>query len=139
MMVPECKITRIECYRFDDELSDKLLPGHNRGCHCGMITLSTSLGTCGLGDYAIPCGNLKGDFVQWAAVFQKLKGLSLEDGLHYVYLKKEAWGAVRTHMMESALLDLSVKLGHVSAGIREPDFLSDRSYVFDHSEAYICF
>ncbi|BFT75759.1 MULTISPECIES: hypothetical protein [Paenibacillus] len=138
-MVPECKITRIECYRFDDELSDKLLPGHGRDCHCGMLSISTSLGTSGLGDYEIPCGNLKGDFVQWAVVFQKLKGLSLEDGLHYVRQKKEAWGEVRTHVIESALTDLSEKLQHKSIGNKELDVLSNRSYIFDHSEAYVSF
>ncbi|SDN42966.1 hypothetical protein SAMN04487897_102888 [Paenibacillus sp. yr247] len=135
----ECKITRIECFRFDCELSDKLQPGHGTDCHCGLLTISTNLGTYGLGEFMIPCCNLKGDFVQWAAVFQRIKGLTLTDGLHYVHQKQEAWGEVRTHLIESALTDLSEKLEHPSASNEQLSFLGDRNYLFDHSQAYISF
>ncbi|MDR6550797.1 hypothetical protein [Paenibacillus qinlingensis] len=136
-----CKITRIECFQFDCELSDKLQPEHGDDCHCGLLTISTNLGTCGLGQYVIPCGNLKGDFVQWATVFQKLKGLNLKDGLQYAHQRQEAWGEVRTLLIQSALTDLSKKLEHASQAYGKEDlsFLSDRNYLFEHSGAYISF
>ncbi|MFC5653468.1 hypothetical protein ACFPYJ_30995 [Paenibacillus solisilvae] len=135
----ECKVTRIECFQFDCELSDKLMPGHGADCHCGILTISTNLGTCGLGEFVIPCGSLKGDFVQWASVFQRIKGLTLTEGLHYVHQKQEAWGDVRTHLIESALTDLAGKFEYSSAGKQELSFLLDRTYLFDHSQAYITF
>lgn len=139
-LIKECKITRIECFQFDCELSDKLLPGHGTDCHCGLLTISTNLGTCGLGQFEIPCGNLKGDFIQWASVFQKLKGLTLKDGLQYVHQKQEVWGEVRTHLIASALRNLSEKLGNSStASEHELPCLSDRTYLFEHSGAYISF
>ncbi|MBP1965966.1 hypothetical protein [Paenibacillus aceris] len=134
-----CKITRIECFRFDCELADRLHSGHGSDCHCGLLTLSTNLGTCGLGEFVIPCGSLKGDFVQWAIVFQKLKGLTPEDGLHYIHQKEEAWGEVRTHLIESALTDLSAKLEHSAGRQKELSFLWNRNYLFEHSGAYISF
>ncbi|MCY9669920.1 hypothetical protein M5X11_34270 [Paenibacillus alginolyticus] len=138
-LTKKCKITRIECFRFDCELSDKLQPGHGADCHCGLLTISTNLGTSGFGEFVISSGNLKGDFIQWAAVFQRIKGLTLTDGLKYVHQKQEAWGEVRTHLIESALTDLSDKLNHSSAGKKELSFLSDRTYLFEHSGAYISF
>lgn len=135
----ECKITRIECFRFDCELSDKLQPGHGTDCHCGLLTISTNLGTCGLGEFVIPCGNLRGDFVLWAAVFQRIKGLTLMGGLRYVQQKHEAWGEVRTHLIQSALTDLSEKHKSSSAGKKELSFVCDRTYLFDHTGAYISF
>lgn len=135
-----CKISRIECFQFDCELSDKLQPGHGTDCHCGLLTISTNLGTSGLGQFVIPCGNLKGDFVQWASVFQKLKGLTLKDGLQYVHQKREAWGEVRTHLIASALMNLSEKLENSShASEQELPCLTDRTYLFEHSGAYISF
>ncbi|WP_436241030.1 hypothetical protein [Paenibacillus sp. LjRoot56] len=139
-LIKECKIIRIECFRFDCELSDKLQPGHGTDCHCGILTISTNLGTCGLGQFVIPCGNLKGDFVQWASVFQKLKGLPLQDGLQYVHQKQEAWGEVRSHLMATALTNLSEKLENLStASEQELSYLSNRTYLFEHSGAYISF
>lgn len=138
-LTKECKITRIECFRFDCELSDMLQPGHGSDCHCGLLTISTNLGTCGLGEFVIPCGNLKGDFVQWAVVFQRIKGLTLMGGLQYVHQKQETWGEVRTHLIQSALTDLFEKLKYSSVGKKELTFEWDRTYLFDHSEAYISF
>ncbi|NQX60348.1 hypothetical protein [Paenibacillus qinlingensis] len=136
----KCQITRIECFRFDCELADQLQPGHGTDCHCGILTISTNLGTCGVGQFVIPCGNLKGDFVQWAVVFQKLKGLTLKDGLQYVHQKREVWGEVRTQLMASALTNLSEKLESSSTTVEpELSFLRDRTYLFDHSGAYISF
>lgn len=135
-----CRITRIECFRWDGNLSDKLHPGHGKDCHCGLLTISTNLGTCGLGQYEIPCGNLKGDFVLWASVFQKLKGLTLKDGLQYVHQKQEAWGEARTHLIASALMNLSEELEKsTTASKQERSILSDRTYLFQHSGAYISF
>ncbi|OPH54785.1 hypothetical protein BC351_30530 [Paenibacillus ferrarius] len=134
-----CKITRIECFRFDCELSDQLQPGHSNDCHCGLLTISTNLGTNGLGEFVIPCESLKGDFVQWAIVFQKLKGLTPEDGLVYIHQKEVAWGTVRAHLMKSVLMDLFDKLEHSAAGKKERSFPGNRTYLFDHSQTYISF
>ncbi|UKS25456.1 hypothetical protein LOZ80_28255 [Paenibacillus sp. HWE-109] len=139
-MIPEtCIITRIECFQFDCELSDRMLPGHSDECHCGLLTITTNLGAWGLGEFQIPCGNLKGDFVQWAVVFQRIKGLTLADGLAYVHQKEAVWGEIRTHVISSALIDLAAKLEHASKGKKVESFLSDRTYLFDHSQAYISF
>jgi L-alanine-DL-glutamate epimerase-like enolase superfamily enzyme len=134
-----CKITRIECFQLDCELADQLVPGHGTDCHCGFVRITTNEGACGVGKFEIPCGSLKGDFVQWAVVFQRLKGLNLKDGLEYVHQKEAAWGAVRTHMLESALTDIAEKLANISASPIERNLPIDRTYLFEHSGAYISF
>lgn len=133
------KITRIECFQLDCELADQLVPGHGTDCHCGLITITTNNGACGLGKFELPCGSLKGDFVQWAVVFQRLKGLNLNEGLDYVHHKGEAWGAVRTHLLESALTDVAEKLANASAGQPSASLQWSRTYLFEHSGAYISF
>lgn len=134
-----CRIIRIECFRFDGVLSDQLLPGHDNDCHCGMLFISTNHGACGQGEYVIPCGKPTGDFAQWALVFQKLKGLTLEEGLSYVQQKEAAWGETRSHLIESALSDLSVKLKNSIPSGQTVSMLANRTYLFDHSEAYVSF
>jgi hypothetical protein len=135
----QCKITHIECFRFDRELTDKLLPGHDTDCHCGLLTITANNGTYGIGEFVIPCCNLKGDLVQWAAVFQHIKSLTLTEAMQYVHLKQEAWGPVRTQLIESALKDLSEKLEHASTVKKDLSFIRDRNYLFDHSQVYISF
>ncbi|MNI01724.1 hypothetical protein D3C73_545740 [compost metagenome] len=137
--IVECKVTRIECFQFDCELSEKLLPGHGTNCHCGLLTITTNDGTYGIGEFAIPCCNLKGDIVQWAVVFQRIKGLTLTEGMAYVQMKQEAWGSARTQLIESALKDLSDKLQHLSTSHKDMSSIRDRTYLFDHTEAYISF
>ncbi|NEW08310.1 hypothetical protein GK047_20110 [Paenibacillus sp. SYP-B3998] len=137
-----CKIARIECFRFDCELADTWLPGHGEDCQCGLLTISTSNGTCGLGEYAIPCCELKGDVVSWAAVFQRIKGLTIMEGIRYVREKQEAWGTVRQQLIESALIDLAHKLqksSHRAKQLKELNLTWNRSYLIDHSQAYISF
>lgn len=49
-----CRITQIECFRFDSELSKKLLIEHSTDYVCGLIAISTKTGACGLREFAIP-------------------------------------------------------------------------------------
>ncbi|OCT11070.1 hypothetical protein A8709_05075 [Paenibacillus pectinilyticus] len=135
----EPTITRIECFQLDGELSDQLLPGHGTDCQCGLLTITTSHGTCGLGQFEVPCSNLRGDFVQWAVVFQRLKGLTLRDGLDYVHQKEKTWGEVRTQIIEIALTELCDNLAPMSRHEKERGLSLDRTYLFAHSGAYISF
>jgi hypothetical protein len=137
--ITACTITRIECFQLDGELSDILLPGHETDCQCGLLTISTNLGTSGLGRFIIPFGKFKGDFVQWAVVFQRLKGLELKEGVAFVHQKEETWGALRTQAIEAAFTDLAAKLSHAHSSTMERGLHLDRSYLFAHSGAYISF
>lgn len=134
-----CTITRIECFQLDGELADLLVPGHGMDCHCGLVAITTNKGACGLGKFVLPWSRWKGDFVQWAVVFQRLKGLNLSDGLQYVHHKEESWGADRTHLLESALTDAAEKLVNASHGQPSASLQWDRTYLFEHSGAYISF
>lgn len=134
-----CKIVRIEYFRFNSELTDKVMPGHGTDYHYGILAISTSDAVHGIGKFIMPSCAVKGDLVQWVSVFQRIKGLTFEDGLHYIQRNKEQWGFARTQLIESAFNDLDEKLRCSSAGGNESGFIGDRAYLFDRSEAYISF
>lgn len=134
-----CKITHIECFRFDSELTEKLIFEHSTDYVCGLIALSTKTGVCGLRGFAILCKSMKCDTVLWAAPFQRIKGLTLVESLNYVRQKQEAWGPVRSELIESALMDLNGKLGRASKNNKDQRYFWDRAYLFDHTQAYVFF
>jgi hypothetical protein len=134
-----CKIAHIEFFRFDSELTKKLLIEHNTDYVCGLIAISTKTGACGLRKFAIPCKNMKCDTILWAAPFQRIKGLTLVESLNYVRQKQEEWGPVRSELIESALMDLNVKLGRASKINKDQRYFWDRAYLFDHTQAYVFF
>ncbi|SEP14003.1 hypothetical protein [Paenibacillus sp. OV219] len=94
----------------------------------GLFTITASNGTCGCSEFAVPCSAVRGDFVQWAIVFQRLKGMTAEEGMAFIHHKQETWGDDRVWLAESALIHME----HRGIGW-------DRAYLFDHSQAYVAF
>ncbi|WP_261301511.1 hypothetical protein [Paenibacillus andongensis] len=133
----QCKITRIECFRFDSELAEKLKLGHGTDDFCGIIAISTNTGAVGLRKFAIPCKSLKFDLTMWAALFQRIKGLTLMESMNYALLKQEAWGPVRFELIESVLVELIGQLA--LKNYEDQRYFWDRAYLFDHTQAYISF
>ncbi|MFC5450974.1 hypothetical protein [Paenibacillus aestuarii] len=134
-----CKISSIECFRFDKELKQRLFPGYGYQDGCGVLTLGSDHGDIGISGFALPCTAMHGDFVRWAYVFQRIKGLSLEDALQYALLKQEVWGIDRAQILESALTCMTSEPETAFPVKSEWNCLRDRSYLFDHAQAYISF
>ncbi|WP_143111732.1 hypothetical protein [Paenibacillus sp. BC26] len=136
----DCKIKAIELFQFDGELTDERLPGHSEDCICGLLAITTNDGGSGFIEFQMHGCNLRGDIVQWTAIYQRIKGLTLEESLEYIHRKQEAWGTERTHLMESALTSLAEQLDYSAKGISNPNCaLWNRAYLFDHSQAYVSF
>jgi hypothetical protein len=132
-------ITYIECFRFDSELTEKNFIENSRDYVCGLIAISTKTGVCGGREFAIPCNSMKGDMALWAAPMQRIKGLTLIEGLNYVRQKQAAWGPVRSELIESALMNLNGKLGLTSKNNKDQRYFWDRAYLFNHTQAYVFF
>ncbi|WP_308634097.1 hypothetical protein [Paenibacillus silvisoli] len=127
----QCRITRIECFRFDRKLSEELQHGDDSYI-CGLIAISTTTGIVGLKEFEIPCTSLKGDFTMWAAPFQRMKGMALLDSVDFTQQKRDIWGSVRMELIESALVNLNEQIG-------KPCVQFDRAYLFEHAQAYVSF
>ncbi|AZN42916.1 hypothetical protein [Paenibacillus albus] len=132
-----CRITRIECYRFDPEFGRKLKLREEADV-CGLIAISTTTGVVGFKEFAIPTRSLAGDLAMWAALFQRLKGLSLVDCIGYSQLKQEAWGQVRVELMESALMNI---VEQINLGLDDIELPGkwDRAFLFHHAQEYVSF
>jgi hypothetical protein len=133
------KITRIECFRYDNELAKKLQLGNEADDICGLIAISTDAGAVGFREFAIPSSSLKCDLTTWVALFQRIKGLTLTETVNYAERKQEAWGPVRLDLIESAIMDLIGKFGSPSADNKDQTNILDRAYLFNHTQAYISF
>ncbi|SDX96538.1 hypothetical protein [Paenibacillus sp. CF384] len=136
----DCKIQAIELFQFDGELMDERLPGHSEDCICGLLAITTNDGGCSLIEFQMHGCNLKGDIVQWTAVYQRMKGLTLDESMDYIHQKQDAWGMERAHLMESALISLAEQLDCTAKGITNRNCAEwNRAYLFDHSQAYVSF
>ncbi|QHW31366.1 hypothetical protein GZH47_11280 [Paenibacillus rhizovicinus] len=134
------RIARVECFRFDGEAARLLVPGCGSGDCCGMVKLSAAEGDWGAGVFR-EC-RLKGDFVQWACAFQRVKRATLAEGLREALLKQESWGNARTAAFLMALQALAsgsaFRSGTGAAGPLPASF-GDPAYCFRHAEAYVIF
>lgn len=133
------KITRIECFRYDYELVEKLQLGNGTDDICGLLAISTDAGAVGFREFAIPSSSLKCDLTAWVALFQRIKGLTLIESMNYAQLKQETWGPVRLDLIESVLLDLIGKIEPTLQAYKDQTYILDRAYLFDHAQAYISF
>lgn len=133
------KITRIECFRYDNNLIEKLQLVNETDDICGLIAISTDAGVVGFKEFAIPSGSLKCDLTTWVALFQRIKGLTLIESVNYAERKQETWGPVRLGIFESAIMDLIGKFGSPSADNKDQTNILDRAYLFNHTQAYISF
>lgn len=134
----QCRITRLECFRFDRELAEKLQLGGDTDI-CGLIAISTNAGIVGLKDFALPCNYLRGDLTMWFTLFHRLVGMSLMETIHYVQLKQETWDSIRVELVVSALANLLEKIETSIQGKSNSGDLLNRAYLFDHTQAYISF
>ncbi|WP_236284346.1 hypothetical protein [Paenibacillus allorhizoplanae] len=132
-------ITYIECFRFDSELTEKHFFENSTDYVCGLIAISTKTGVWGVKEFAIPCNSMKGDMALWAAPMQRIKGLTLIEGLNYVREKQAEWGPLRSELIASALMNLNGKLGLTSKINKDQSYYWDRAYLFDHTQAYVIF
>ncbi|WP_308637917.1 hypothetical protein [Paenibacillus silvisoli] len=128
MNAGKSKITAIELFRFDEVLSEQR--SHERNGFCGLLLIAAADGSCGYLEFELPCRCLRGDLVQWAAVFQRIKGLTLTEGMAYIRLQQQVWGIDRTQLIETVLLKLNRCERWKGC---------DRAYLFDHSQAYVSF
>lgn len=133
------KITRIECFRYDNGLIEKLQLGNEANDICGLIAISTDAGVVGFREFVIPSGSLKCDLTTWVALFQRIKGLTLTESVNYAKQKQEAWGPVRFELFESSILDIISKIEAGSLDSKDQSYLLDRAYLFNHAQAYISF
>lgn len=130
------KITRIECFRYDNELIEKRQLGNEEDDICGLLAISTDAGVVGFKEFAIPSGSLKCDLTTWVALFQRIKGLTLTESVNYAERKQEVWGPVRFELFKSSILDIISKIGLDSL---DQTYHFDRAYLFNHTQAYISF
>ncbi|MFC4812266.1 hypothetical protein [Paenibacillus sp. GCM10023250] len=129
-------IERIECFRFDRESAQVLLPDSTIKDCCGILMLGSTTGELGIGVFR-ECA-LKGDFIRWACAFQGFKHHTVGEGLLEASLKHDVWGDVRSLAAETALRELAA--GRANAP-DEPLFvrLHDHAYCFEHAQAYVIF
>ncbi|SEN81910.1 hypothetical protein [Paenibacillus sp. OV219] len=132
-----CRITRIECFRFDHEFRGKLLHREETDI-CGLIAISTNVGVVGFKEFRISTKSLTGDLTMWATLFQRIKGLTLIESIGYPQLKQEVWGHVRVELIESALMDI---VGKMDMGLNNRELPGDwdRAYLFNHAQEYVSF
>ncbi|REE66682.1 hypothetical protein A8990_14818 [Paenibacillus taihuensis] len=123
-----CQIRTIELHRFDRELSEARYHLDNRSCMCGLLSVTASNGSCGCSEFAVPSTQLRGDFIQWAVVFQRLKGMTIQEGLDFIHLHQDTWGAARVCLAEAVLTHME-----------QTGAAWNRTYLFDHTEAYVSF
>ncbi|SFS87577.1 hypothetical protein [Paenibacillus sp. BC26] len=135
----QCKISRIECFRFDSELADKLAPGHASEYFCGLIAITTNTGAVGAAEFAIPRKDLNCDLVMWASPLQRMKGQTLLESFGYVQSKLESWGSLRSELIASALLKLNGNAEPAAARTEEQRHLWDRSHLLRHTQAFVSF
>ncbi|MFD0693624.1 hypothetical protein ACFQZT_05905 [Paenibacillus sp. GCM10027628] len=134
----QCRITRIECFRFDSDFTEKLQLGDKTDI-CGLIAISTSTGAVGIREFAVPCKSLNCDLTMWVATFQRMKGLTLMESMNYAQLKQEAWGPVRLELIESAFMDLLGDIEPTLKDNKDQRCYWDQSYLFEHTQAYVSF
>lgn len=135
-----CRVGLMEIYRFDCKMIEKQMPEIISGCNCGILKIASG-SINGWGEYILPCEKRNADLVQWASVFNHLKGLSVSDALMFAESHAEAWGQDRTDLVKSALSDLAGKL-YTRTLFNEPisdDEMLDRSYLIDLSQSYYAF
>lgn len=132
------RIGSMEVFRLDCKLFENRIPWIGSECNCGLLKISSS-GISGWGEYVLPCSKENFDIIHWASVFAKLKGLTIDDAMHYVQNSNDDWGQVRKGLVEAALLDLAFKLRYPF--IRQKDVASSlgQSYLIDHSQMYYSF
>ncbi|QHW30523.1 hypothetical protein GZH47_06425 [Paenibacillus rhizovicinus] len=132
-------ITRIECFRFDREWTEKLHPGRGNDYCCGLLAITAHTGAVGAAEFAIPCKQLSGDLVMWTAPLQRMKGRTLPEGLDYVQQKQAAWGALRSELVKSALLNANRHVERAAASHEERQYRWDPSCLHRYTQSYVSF
>ncbi|QHT60212.1 hypothetical protein GXP70_09835 [Paenibacillus lycopersici] len=137
----QVRITRIECFRFDSGLAEKLHPGSGSDYCCGLLKIYANTGAAGTAQFAIPRASLNGDLVMWANPFHRLKGLTLLEGFHYAQHKQEAWGPARFELLLTALMNVQANREPAAAGQEneQPQYVRDRAYLLRHTQTYVVF
>lgn len=130
------RIGSMEIIRYDDH--QIALPSDCDHCHCGLLKISSD-GVHGWGEYALPSLPCHFDMISWASVFSHLKGLTLEEAIHYVEESDEAWGHTRRDLALCTLLDLNQRLQDYRNHQERNEILSASSILMDYSQSYYSF
>ncbi|MEK3867402.1 hypothetical protein MHH60_28395 [Paenibacillus sp. FSL H7-0716] len=130
----EERIRSIEVFRFDQELTQRLLSNNEKDSICGYLKLSGN-GFRGWGEYRLPCSSRTFDLVGWASVFMNLKGLDVAQAFQLVQEKEEKWGRFRKELAESTLLNCVPTL---RSPVHLP-FPKEHIYFMEHTDSYVSF
>lgn len=134
----EERIRSIEVFRFDQELTRRLLSNNEKDSICGYLKLSGN-GFSGWGEYRLPCSNKTFDLVGWASVFMNLKGLDVAQAFQLVQEKEEKWGRFRKELAESALMNWVPTLRSPVHLPHHVDFPKEHIYFMEHADSYVSF
>ncbi|MBD2870239.1 hypothetical protein [Paenibacillus arenilitoris] len=137
-MTSDCKIGSMEIFRMDAKWFGDAIPERDRACMFVIFKISGG-GVRGWSESILPCTKQTMDITHWAAVFMRLKGLSIPDAVLYAQGKNEAWGQDRMQLALAALSDLAGTLQSRPSGPRDVDASLERSYMIGLSQAYFSF
>ncbi|MDO7908216.1 hypothetical protein Q5741_17575 [Paenibacillus sp. JX-17] len=130
-------IDAMELYRYDCKKIAHRYPEFDSYCNCGLLKI-TSHGIVGWAEYHIPDGQKHFDLITWGSVFRKLKGKTMAEAAKWIDCKQEAWGEVRTSLVQSALADLAARAQTPAERMPAAHSL-ERSILFDYAQAYFAF
>ncbi|MGG3508973.1 hypothetical protein ABES58_26395 [Paenibacillus lautus] len=130
-------IHHMEIFRFDQGSAERFIPWSKRDWNCGLFKISCK-DAAGYAEYALPSNREFTDLVRWAAVFTRLKGMSVTEAVCYAQ-KQHQWGSARMQLAVSALADLETNRQQHITRKRLGSLPLERSFLMDCSEAYYFF
>ncbi|OME93773.1 MULTISPECIES: hypothetical protein [Paenibacillus] len=130
-------IRHMEIFRFDQGSAERFIPWSKRDWNCGLFKISCK-DAAGYAEYALPSNREFTDLVRWAAVFTRLKGMSVTEAVRYAQ-KQHQWGSARMQLAVSALADLETNRQQHITRKRLGSLPLERSFLMDCSEAYYFF
>jgi hypothetical protein len=134
----EQKINSMEIFCYDCNFIKDNFSGNNLDCNCGLLKISSN-GINGWKEYRLSGTRQHFDLIHFASVFEKLKGLSVFEGIRFVQSNGSAWGQERKKLAESVLIDLAYKLQNPLPWQQDYEFPTERSVLFYYSQAYFSF
>ncbi|WP_028551399.1 hypothetical protein [Paenibacillus sp. UNC451MF] len=135
------QIVSIELFQLD-LLACQTIQGHasiHDAASCLLKVSST--GKNGWGVCMLPAGEPRFDFIKWAAVFGKLKGVTVPSALQLVQQHHTDWGTERYTLGKATLTDLVSQCQRGCCLSRQSEVCNglERSFLIDHSDRYFSF
>ncbi|ANF94855.1 hypothetical protein [Paenibacillus bovis] len=126
----------LEIYLYDHQRLS--LPDSCGMLHCGLLRISLADGS-GWAEYEFSDGLRRLDLVRWASVFQRLKGLTVQQALEYVHVHRQNWGHTRAQLAIEALHNYMIRQSESADSLLYRQPLTERQFLSDYAQAYYSF